>query len=117
MRAVASAIVRTQDLHPSLVRLRAGVARRAGDVGKEELDDVGLFLSGLRALEPSERKLSLQLVAVACIIDGKLSRRERTLWADAMASSGQEIAFQKLEGLRVAFVRGDGFADDVLRTI
>ena len=117
MRAVASAIVRTQDLHPNLVRLLSVVARRAGDVGKEELDDVGLFLSSLKALEPSERKLSLQLVAVACIIDGKLSRRERTLWADAMASSGQEIAFQKLEGLRVAFVRGDGFADDVLRTI
>jgi hypothetical protein len=117
VRAVASAIVRTQDLHPNLVRLLATVSRRSGDTGKNELDDVGLFLSNLKTLESAERKLSLQLLAVACIIDGKLTPREKTLWRDAMAASGQDIAFEGLEQLRVAFVRGDGFADDVLRTI
>ena len=47
VRAVASAIVRTQDLHPNLVRLLSVVATRAGDTGKNELDDVGLFLQNL----------------------------------------------------------------------
>jgi hypothetical protein len=118
VRAVAAAIVRTQDLHPNLVRLLTTVTRRAGDIGKGELDDVGLFLSNLKALETDERKLSLQLVAIACIIDGRLTSREKTLWKDAMAATGQSIDFAGLEKLRLAFIRGDeGIADNVLRSI
>ena len=117
VRAVASAIVRTQDLHPNLVRLLTTVSARAGDTGKNELDDVGLFLSNLKTLEPAERKLSLQLLAVACVVDGKLSPREKTLWTDALAASGRALGFEGLQRFRRAFVRGDGFADDVLRTI
>lgn len=118
VRAVASAIVRTQDLHPNLVRLLNTVTARAGDIGKNELDDVGLFLSNLKGLAVHERKLSLQLVAIACIIDGRLTSREKTLWKDAMAATGQSIDFGGLEKLRVAFIRGDeGIADGVLRAI
>ncbi len=117
VRAVASAIVRTQDLHPNLVRLLSTTAGRAGDTGKNELDDVGLFLSNLKSLEAAEQKLSLQLLAVACIVDGKVSSREKTLWQDAMAASGHEVGTGRLETLCTAFIRGDGFAHDVLRSM
>lgn len=117
VRAVACAIVRTQDLHPNLVRLLGAVTQRAGDTGKNELDDVGLFLSNLKTLEAAELKVSLQILAIACIVDGRVSARERGLWLDAMAATGRSTELALLEKFRVAFVRGDGFADDVLRTV
>lgn len=117
VRAVACAIVRTQDLHPNLVRLLGVVTQRAGDTGKNELDDVGLFLSNLKTLEAAELKVSLQILAIACIVDGRVSARERGLWRDAMAATGRSTELALLEKFRVAFVRGDGFADDVLRTV
>lgn len=116
VRAVASSIVRTQDLHPNLVRLLSAVSRRTGDTGKNELDDVGQFLTNLKLLEPSELRVSLQVLAVACVVDGRLSAREKSLWNDALSAAGKAINFRQLEKLRAAFVRGDGIADDVLRT-
>ncbi|MDP2275838.1 MAG: hypothetical protein Q8K32_34130 [Archangium sp.] len=117
VRAVASAIVRTQDLHPNLVRLLSSVARHAGDTGKNELDDVGLFLSNLKHLEAAELKVSLQVLAVACVVDGKLSSREKKLWGDALVAVGRSVDFMNVERLLKAFVRGEGFADDVLRDL
>lgn len=116
-RAVASAIVRTQDLHPNLVRLLRSVERRAGEVGPEELDDVGLFLSGLRGLPPGELRVSLQLLAIACVVDGRFSSRERQLWTDARAAAGRAVELEKVQRLLEAFVAGEGIADDVLRAM
>jgi hypothetical protein len=116
VRAVAAAIVRTQDLHPNLVRLLSDVGERAGQtVGAAELDDVGQFLEGLKTLEPKEQQLSLRILAVACVLDGRLSAREKQLWADAMSAAGKNADLANLENLRTAFVRGDGVSDSLLR--
>lgn len=117
VRAVASAIVRTQDLHPNLVRLLDSVARHAGDTGKNELDDVGLFLSNLKTLEASDLKVSLQVLSVACIADGRLSSREKKLWSDAQQAAGRPVDFALVQRLMRAFVRGEGFAADVLKIV
>ncbi|MDX2015838.1 MAG: hypothetical protein SFW67_36930 [Myxococcaceae bacterium] len=116
-RAVAASIVRTQDLHPNLTALLDEVMRHVKHTGRAELDDVGEFLRGLRALTDGERRLSLQVLAIACVVDGRFSPRERTLWNDAMAAVGKPLDTLELEQLRVAFVRGDGLADDVLRAL
>jgi hypothetical protein len=115
VRAVAAAIVRTRDLHPNLVRLLSVVSRYAGDTGRNELDDVGLFLETLKSLEAGEQRVSRRLLAVACIIDGRLSDRERLLWKDSLVASGQAVAFEPLEALRLAFVRGDEGTEKTLR--
>lgn len=116
-RAIAASIVRTQDLHPNLTALLDEVMLRVGDTGNAELDDVGAFLTGLRALSPEELKVSLQLLAVACVVDGRFSARERRLWSDAVTAAGRPVDFALVERLRRAFVRGDGVADDVLRAV
>jgi hypothetical protein len=116
-RAVAASIVRTQDLHPNLTALLDEVMRHVKDTGRAELDDVGEFLRGLRALSAEERRLSLQVLAIACVVDGRFSARERTLWKDAMAAVGKPLDALELEPLRRAFVRGDGLADEVLRAL
>ena len=117
VRAVASAVVRTQDFHPNLVRLLSAVTKRVGDTGNAELDDVGLFLEDLRSLEASERKVCLQVLALACIIDGRLSSRERKLWSDAVAAAGQAVNFEAIERLRRGFVNGVADADAALRAL
>ena len=116
VRAVACAIVRTQDLHPNLVRLLTVVGERAGQaIGGAELDDVGQFLEGLKALGPAEQQLSLRILAVACVLDGRLSAREKQLWGEATAAAGKPANLAELESLRAAFVRGDGVSDSLLR--
>lgn len=117
VRAVASAIVRTQDLHPNLVRLLSTVSRRAGDTGKNELDDVGLFLSNLKTLEVAELKVTVQILAVAFVVDGRLTPREKKLWTDVMAATGRSVEFSGLQRLLTAFLRGDELPDDELRAL
>lgn len=110
VRAVASAIVRTQDLHPNLVRLLRVVAKRAGLSASAELDDVRAFLETLPSLAPAERDLSLDVLSIACIVDGRVTRRETRLWVEAMTAVQHPASPSTLEGLRRRFVRGEGFA-------
>lgn len=117
VRAVAAAIVRTQDLHPNLVRMLTLVSRRAGDTGNNELDDVGLFLSTLKTLAPEELRLSLQLLALAMAVDGKLSTRELKLWRDALAAVGRPAETAQVEVLRHAFAKGDGQMSALVRAL
>lgn len=117
LRAVASSIVRTQDLHPNLVALLSRVAGRVGDVRGAELDDVGEFLRSLKALTAAELSLTLQLLAIACIVDGRFSARERTLFTDALSAAGRPVALDRVEALRRAFVHGDGVAVEAVRAV
>lgn len=117
MRAVAAAIVRTQDLHPNLVRMLSIVSKRAGDTGNNELDDVGQFLVTLKTLAPEEVRLSLQLLALAVAVDGKVTSREARLWKDAQAAAGRALDFRPVELLRRAFARGDTDTAERLRAI
>ena len=115
VRAVAAAIVRTQDLHPNLMSLLDQVNTRMGDVGAAELDDVGLFLESLKALPAHEARLAVQLVAIACIVDGRLTTREKSLAQDALAACGRSVDLTAFEHLRTQFVAGNGFVDDAIR--
>lgn len=116
-RAVASAIVRTQDLHPNLVRLLRSVAHHAGDTGRAELDDVGQFLSSLRTLSVVERDLTLQVLAIACIVDGRLTTRELALWREALVAAGHPVDLRGLKRLQAAFISGEALSDALLRDL
>ena len=117
LRAVAATIVRTQDLHPNLLSLLDQTHQRMGDVGAAELDDVGLFLESLKTLKPEESRVAVQLVAIACIVDGRLTGREKRLAEDALAACGRSIDLASFERLRREFVAGNGFADDAIRAL
>ncbi|MBS1152556.1 MAG: hypothetical protein H6Q89_4254 [Myxococcaceae bacterium] len=117
VRAVAAAIVRTQDLHPNLVALLAEVQHKAGDTGNAELDDPGEFLRSLRVLPAGEQRLALQTLVVACIVDGRVSRREKKLLTEAFAAVGRPVDFGPVHRLRREFVAGNGVADDAVRAL
>ena len=117
VRAVAAAIVETEALHPNLHALLVEVRRRAGDTGQNELDDPRAFLQQLQALETLEQRLALQVLAIACIVDGRLARNEKVLLVEALAACGREVELGKVEALRKAFVDGDGLDDEAVRAL
>lgn len=117
LRAVGAAIVRTQDLHPNLLSLFDQVAAKAKYEGKAELDDPGEFLRSLPTLKPETRRLAIQVLAIACIVDGQLARKEKVLFSEALAAAGREVNLKPLEKLCREFVRGEGWADDAIRAL
>jgi len=118
--AVASSIVRTEDLHPNLAALLREVAAKVGasvDRGAAlaphddgaSLDDTRGFLDRLRELDPPAQTTVLRILAVASIIDGRLTRAERRLLVEARTACrlGDAADLSAVERLRRAFVAGD----------
>lgn len=106
VRAVASSIVRTEDLHPNLVALLAEVMRRA-NVRDDKIDDTKAFLARLAALRSDDQTCILRVLAIASIIDGRLTRNERRLLVEAKVACGRDASIGAVEHLRRAFVAGD----------
>ena len=121
LRAVASSIVRTEDLHPNLAALLHEVARlvspdasranprapleaedKAGDI-----DDSRAFLECLSRLDRSEQTVVRRVLAVASIIDGRLTRAEKRLLVEARTVCGLTKDLTQVEKLRRAFMNGD----------
>ncbi|HEY8207376.1 MAG TPA: hypothetical protein VIG99_07845 [Myxococcaceae bacterium] len=117
VRAVASTIVRKQTLHPNLHALLVAVHGMARVPDAEELDDPARFLSELRALPAELHPAALRLLCVALVIDGKTSARDKKLMDDAGKAAGIDLPIQELEALRRAFISGDGFTPDLLRSL
>ena len=116
-RSVASAIVRTQDLHPNLHALFHTLIERLGPVDFEEVDDSRRFVDELCALDYGEQTLVLRLLVIAAVIDGRLTRRERRLLRDAFAACGRPLALERVERLRAAFYAGDGLDFELVRSL
>ena len=119
-RAVGAAIVRTQDLHPNLVALLDEVTVRSGATPPGEgLDNVEGFLASLPSLPQPELQVVRQVLAVACIIDGRFTAPEKRLWADVLLASGARarVDFAPVEALRVAFARGDPRLEGLLSAV
>lgn len=118
VRAIGSAIVRTQDLHPNLLSLLEEVGHQTSTSPEANgLDDVSAFLKMLPGLNAVELKAVHRLLAVACIIDGRFARREHRLWLAAMQVTGSNVDLTRVEALRSAFSQGDGLASERLLAI
>jgi hypothetical protein len=115
-RAVASAIVRTRELHPNHVAIVRALRQRLGEPPEGlELDDSDTFLKQLPGLDLAERRVVIRILAVAAIIDGRLVRPERRLLAEAYRAAQIAPGVEHVEKLRRAFVAGDVIARDELR--
>jgi hypothetical protein len=107
-RAVGSAIVRTQELHPNHVAIVRAVRQRLGEPEQGlELDDSDQFLKALPGLNGAEQRLVLRVLAVAAIIDGRLVRAEKRLLSEAYELVALPEQLGHVEHLRRAFVAGD----------
>jgi hypothetical protein len=116
-RSIASAVVRTQDLHPNHLALLRVLADRLGPVDIEEVDDTSRFLAELAELEPNDRRLVLRLLVIAAVLDGKLTRAEKRLLAEAFKVCGRPLALDRVEELRHAFSAGRGLDFELVRRL
>ena len=116
-RSVASAVVRTQDLHPNHLALLRVLADRLGPAAVEEVDDTARFLAELAALEPTDRRLVLRLLVIAAVLDGKLTRAEKRLLAEAFRVCNRPLALDRVEELRRAFSAGRGLDFELVRRL
>jgi hypothetical protein len=107
-RSVASAVVRTGDLHPNLHALLRVLVERLGPVDFDDVDDPSRFLDELAAFSVAEQRLALRLLIIAAVIDGRLTRNERALVAEAFRACGRPLALDRVERLRSAFYGGAG---------
>jgi hypothetical protein len=106
LRAVASAIVKTQDLHPNHLAVLRVLRAKAGELEIDELDDSKRFLSQLEALADVDQRLALRLLVIAAIMDGRLTRNERALLTAAFRACKRRVDLGQVERLRRALVAG-----------
>lgn len=105
--AVGGSIVSTQDQHPNLLALLEAIDRGLGRVPDEvRLDDTQLFRERFVALSPNERDRVLEVLMVASVMDGRISRGERRLVTEIQALAGRR-GLDGLHALRRRFLRGD----------
>lgn len=106
LRAVASCVVRTQELHPNLHRLLLELHSRMRQEIPSDLDDTGEFLRRLRELSPVEQAPVLEMLCYAAILDGRVTRPERRLLQEASPTAGLEGYLERVEELRRRFLAG-----------
>ena len=120
VRAVASSIVRTEDMHPNLVALLREVIRRVSDAESPasgaprrppneevaDIDDPRAFVALLAALPKRESTLAVKVVGVAAIMDARLTRAEKELVHEARAAVGLAPESDAVGALRKVFASG-----------
>lgn len=84
VRAVASAMVRSESAHPNLVYLLRRMHEMLGPFDDEiVLDDPRLLLAQLAVLEREQAARVRRVLALASILDGRLAGNEKRLLRDA----------------------------------
>lgn len=119
VRAVASSIVRTEDMHPNLAAVLREVMDRTpkDEVDGEDLDAPRLFLVRLAKLGGAQQRFILRVLSIASVIDGRLTRAEKTLLVEAQRVCGMPADLAAVEKLRVAFLRGDPIERERIETL
>ena len=116
-RAVASAVVRTRNLHPNHSALLRVLVDKLGAVDFDEVDDAARFLGDLGALDLAAQRLALRLLVIAAVIDGRLTRAENALLAEAFRACGRPVSLERVERLRRAFYGGQGLDFELVRQL
>lgn len=113
-RAIATAVVRSADFHPNLVELLDALRDRVGECAAEDLDDTRLALAAMRELAPPERRIVVQLLAIACVFDGRIGRREWAVLERGYALLERATPRAAVLAFKRSLLNGDGFGADQL---
>ncbi|MBL8022033.1 MAG: hypothetical protein JNM27_20325 [Leptospirales bacterium] len=77
VRAVATAVVLTQNYHPNMLILLVKLCELLGIESPDDYDDWERFVLTLNQVSKREREFMLDLLSVSAAFDGKLSKLER----------------------------------------
>jgi len=105
-RAVASAVVRTRDFHPNHVALIGALSRHAPLSEIEQPDNTERFILELAKLGPTDQEFVLRVLVIAAILDGRLTRAERRLLAQAFSTCQRRLDLGRIRDVLRAFRAG-----------
>ena len=108
-RAIAVAVVGSADFHPNLVELIDALRERIGECEAEHLDDSRVALARMRELAPVERRVAIQMLAVACVFDGRIGRKEWALLERGYAVLERATPRAAVLAFKRSLLNGDGF--------
>jgi hypothetical protein len=106
LRAVATTIVRSQEVHPNLLALMRSVIRQSGVAKVERLDETQAFFDSLASLTQHERLIVIEILLLASFPDGKVSRAEIDLIDGVLSKDGRRLDIDQLRRVSKAFARG-----------
>lgn len=112
-RAVASAVVRTGDFHPNHLALIRALGEHTPIDSLDQLDDTGRFLAEVAELDPADQRFVLQVLVVAAILDGRLTRPERRLLSQAFAVCQRHLAYNRIQSLVRTFRAGQAITVEI----
>jgi len=106
LRAVGTAVVRSENFHPNLEYLVYILMQRLPLEEVGELDNSALFIDGFRQLSTTEQEAILQLFIVATVLDGRVKVRELGTLRKAYAIAGFTFELEPIQHLVKQFYRG-----------
>jgi hypothetical protein len=104
--AAGSAVVHKRDMHPNIVALLNELATRLGEPVADGLDEATAMVESLRELGAPERRVVLDVLVAAVVLDGRVTRSERELLERAHVAAGIPLDFARVEARARAFVAG-----------
>ncbi len=117
MRAIGTAVVRSRDFHPNLIELLDDLKERVGDSQAAELDNTARFVESLRALTPAEQRSALQMLCVACVLDGRVRAGEHKIIARAYEVCGRPSPRGQVLALQRSLLSGDALGPATLAAL
>jgi hypothetical protein len=106
LRAIANAVVLTQNYHPNMILLLMRFKELLGIEEPDNFDDWQLFLDVLERVNEEERYTILDILTIAAAFDGKISKLERKHLKEAYKEYS-DVYFQRLEKLTAMLTRGN----------
>ncbi len=106
LQAIGSSIVRTADLHPNLEYMFRTFAKKVDVLNNAVIDDSHLFVDELVKVDESEKKIVLQMLVLACIIDGRINYKEKKLLKSAYEVCNVPFHYSDIEELLRRFRTG-----------
>lgn len=108
-RAIAAAVVGSADFHPNLVELIDALRERVGECEAQDLDDSRKALAVMRELALPERRIAVQLLAIACVFDGRIGRKEWAVLERGYALLERATPRAAVLAFKDGLLNGDGF--------
>ena len=106
VRAAASAVARNSQLHPNVAALIGVVIDRLGQPEFENIDDSSALLDTLRSANQPDQEFLLRILAIALILDGRISYWEKRLYREAAMACGREPNDQTIREALAKFRSG-----------
>lgn len=108
VRAVASAVVRSHDMHPNMLALLKQVQGRMESANEGvDVDDSAAFIAELASETPATQRFLLAVLTLAAITDGRLAGAERALLTEAYAACQLPLNIAEIQTLATRLRQGD----------